>query len=249
MNLNLKSFVILVHTLFFSFIGLSQNNAMTWVQNDSVKNQVFPRATFSDSSKAENKINDFLSNKFLKQPESFRDEFTEFNELAVDKSKYIGIAISFIHEFNTSPGLWGFTDHEYFDIKNGNYIDITMLIDSVQLISFINLANNKKKEFLASFKDSVKSNTDNETNRINEIIDITLADSIQSKDLLKNINESKAMTLNYELNLYSNYLTLTYFWEYGWGLGQLELPNIILSFSFKELQSYFSEYAIELLID
>lgn len=55
------------------------------------------------------------------------------------------------------------------------------------------------------------------------------------------------MSLNYELRLYPNYLTLNYYWEYGWGLGRVELPNIELRFNYSELKPYFNQYALDLL--
>jgi hypothetical protein len=228
--------------------AISQDTSLEWRKGDSIENQIFPFAHTSDSSTVENRINIFLQNKYLNQPESYRDQFFEYNDLRLKTPNCSGVSITYEHQFNTSPGLWVFTDINYFDLRSGDCIGVMNLIDQKQNTNFLELVNQRKNTFLANFRNTLPLKDSNLIN-LNEIIDYTLLDTIRIGDIQKNIDESKAMANRYELVIHSDYLSLMHYWEYDWGLGKVELPLIELQFTYEELQPYLNSYALELLFE
>lgn len=192
MTTNLKTLILLFTLLLSSSISFSQIQIKKWKHNDSITNHFFPRVSIPSSIAVENCINDFLIGKYLNQSESYRDKFHEFRVLEIENSKYAGISITYQHQFNTSPGLWDFTDYEYFDTRSGNYIDIMMLIDSTKLQSFVSLATQKKQNFLFNYKNNL-SQTDENITRINEIIKTESSEPIKEPNIQKNITETSVV--------------------------------------------------------
>lgn len=209
------------------------------------KGQKFPFAYINGLSSIEKEINAYLNDKYLNQSESYRDDFNEY-EISYPKTNICRVSISYEHGFNTSPGLWSFTDNNFFDLRNGKVIDIKLLIAEEKFTDFLKIVNERKNKFVQDFKTGLTKDQE-DFERFIEIADYTLKDSIDYSDI-ENLRAPYAMSGNYELTLYTDYLELNYYWEYGWGLGEQSLPNIILKFSFKELTQFFNDYAKELLI-
>lgn len=238
---------LIVFIIVFSFGNrlFSQTGNIIWKDSDMRKGQKFPFAYINGLSSIEKEINTYLNDKYLNQSESYRDNFNEY-EIGYPKTNICRVAISYEHEFNTSPGIWSFTDNNYFDLRSGKIILLKFLIKVEKYDAFIKIANERKNIFVQDFKkDLIKEHEDYE--RLIEIADYTLKDSIDSSDI-ENSSNPYAMSGNYELSFYKDYLELSYYWEYGWGLGRQSLPNIILKFTYTELTQFFNDYAAELLI-
>jgi hypothetical protein len=240
-----KGLILFLIVFTFGNSLFSQTRNLIWKDSDMRKGQKFPFAYINDSTSIENEINDYFKNKYLNQSDSYRDNFNEY-KVSYMKTNICGIAITYEHEFNTSPGLWSFTDNNYFDLRNGNIIDIKSLIDVEKYDAFIKIVNDRKNTFVQDFKKGLTKEQE-EYERLIGIADDTLYDSIDSSDI-DNLSIPYAMSGNYKLTLYADYLELSYYWEYGWGLGRQSLPNIILKFTYKELTQFFNDDAKELLI-
>jgi len=234
---------LIVFIIVFSFGNrlFSQTERIIWKDSDMRKGQKFPFAYINGLSSIEKEINAYLNDKYLNQSESYRDDFNEY-EISYPKTNICRVAISFEHEFNTYPGIWSFTDNNYFDLRSGKIIYINCLFDKEKYDAFTKMANEQKNAFVRNFQKSLTQNQSG-FERLNEIVESTLSDSINSYDFDHGA---------YELTLYSDYLELSKDWGFAWGVGSgtdnQTLPDIILKFSYIELSPLFNDYAKELLL-
>lgn len=236
---------ILIMLFLISSFGnsiFSQTRIVQWNKNALIKEQNFPTAYISGSSLTEVSINKYLQEKYINQSESNRDNFYEYNGFTIN-SNICGVSLEYEHEFNTAPGIWTFTDLNYFDLRNGKNIGLQNLILENRMNDLLEIVNVRKNEFVQNFK----SNQLKENNKLIEISDYALEKTISKNDIFSS-NAPNAMSTNYELRLFFNYLVLSYHWEYGWGLGENDLPNIELKFTFEELLPYLNDYAKDLLL-
>jgi hypothetical protein len=238
-----RSLILLIA---FSFLNISfaQTTNLIWKNRDMQEGQIFPLAYINGSTSIEKEINAFLIEKYFNQPDSYRDNFYEYS-VNYPKPNICGIAITYEHEFNTSPGVWSFTDINYFDLRNGKVINLKSLLKEVSFNAFITIVNERKNSFVQDFKKGLTKDQE-DFERLIDIVDYTLNDSIDLSDL-NSMSDPYAMSGNYELILHEKDMELNYYWEYGWGLGHQSLPNIILKFTYKELNQFFNDYATDLM--
>jgi hypothetical protein len=242
MNTKLKILTGLFLILYFGNGVFSQTRVLQWKTSTVNKGHNFPTAFISGSTLVEENINKYLQEKYINQTESYRDNFYEYNGFTINPN-ICGVSLEYEHEFNTAPGVWTFTDINYFDLRNGKNIGLQNLILENRMNDFLEIVNVHKNEFVCNFI----SNQPKENDRLSEIANYTLEKTISKNDIFSS-KEPSAMSTNYELKLFSNHLTLSYHWEYGWGLGENDLPNIDLKFTFEELLPYLNDYAKSLLL-
>jgi hypothetical protein len=242
MNTRLKILTVLFLITYFGNGVFSQTRVVQWKTSTINKGHSFPTAYISGSTLVETNINKYLQEKYINQTESYRDNFYGYNGFTINPN-ICGVSLEYEHEFNTAPGVWTFTDINYFDLMNGKNIGLQNLILENRIDDFLEIVTVRKNEFVRNFK----SNQPKENIRLIEISDYTLEKTISKNDIFSS-NDPNAMSTNYELKLFSNYLTLSYDWEYGWGLGENNLPNIELKFTFEELRTYLNDYAKNLLL-
>lgn len=238
-----RSLVLLIAFCFWD-TSFAQTTKLVWKNREMQGGQNFPFAYINDSTLIEKEINAFLIEKYFNQPDSYRDNFYDYS-VNYPKPNICGIAITYEHEFNTSPGLWSFTDINYFDLRNGKVINLKSLLKERSFNDFITIVNERKNSFVQDFKKGLTKDKD-DFEKLIEIADYTLSDSIDLSDL-SSMNEPYAISGNYQLILNEKDMELNYYWEYGWGLGQQSLPNIILKFTYKELNHFLNDYATDLM--
>jgi len=242
MNTRLKILTVLFLISYFGNGVFSQTRVVQWKTSTINKGHSFPTAYISGSTLVEANINRYLQEKYINQTESYRDNFYEYKGFTINPN-ICGVSLEYEHEFNTAPGVWTFTDINYFDSRNGKNIGLQNLILENSINDFLEIVNVSKNEFVRNFK----SNQPTENNRLSEISDYTLEKTISKNDIFSS-NAPNAMSANYELKLFSDYLTLSYDWEYGWGLGENDLPNIELKFTFEDILPFLNDYAKDLLL-
>lgn len=241
MNIRLKILTILFLITYFGNDVFSQTRVVQWKASTVNKGHIFPTAFIVGSTLVEVNINKHLQEKYINQTESYRDNFSDYNGFTINPN-ICGVSLEYEHEFNSAPGIWTFTDLNYFDLRNGKNIELQNLILENKMNDFLKIVSERKNIFVNNFK----SIQPKDNKKLSEIIDYTLEKTISKSD----ISSSKvpnAMSSNYELKLFSNYLILSYHWEYNWGLGDNNLPNIELKFTYEELLPYLNDYAQSLL--
>lgn len=242
--MNEKKLLILLIAIFLCNTSFAQTINLIWRDSEKREEQKFPFAYINDSTSIEKEINSFLLDKYFNQPDSNRDNFYDYN-VNYPKSNICEVTITYEHQFNTSPGLWSFTDINYFDLRNGKVITLKSLLEKGSYDVFLTIVNERKNSFIQNFKKGLAKDQD-DFERLIEIADYTLNDTIDLSDL-NSTSEPYAMSGNYELILKEKEMELNHYWEYGWGLGRQSLPNIILKFTYKELDHFFNDYAMDLM--
>lgn len=208
--------------------GISGNSEMTLK---------IPSVFINGKTQIEKNINEFIQKTYADNEYSWRYDIEEFKGENI--TPYIcKLYIHYVYTFNTSPGTWSFSKIHYFDLRNGQHLNLSYLINNEKQSDFEKFANEQKNNFVTEFGNKLDTNR-NDVQKTKEIIDYTIKNSLS----FTKIQDEYEIELDFKNEL----AILNYYWDYGWGLGRHELPNIIISLSFKKFKEYLNDNGKELL--
>ena len=230
---------ILISLLIFE-LGLNtvfaQTRCVQWKDLPNKREHVFPLAYINGSSNVENKINNYLQERYLNGEESYRDSFYEYVE-SNPTANICGVSITYEHEFNTAPGIYSFTDLKYFDLRSGEKLVIDQFFHENGQKEFLEIMNERKNSFVNEFRSTINKEQE-DYEKLIEIVEYTIKDNIDISDIDK----------EYHLSILDEGLILTQNWEYAWEIGRHNLPNIVLGCSYQEIESMLNDYGKSLLL-
>lgn len=212
-----------------------QAHSIQWKDLPNENAHVFPQAYINGSSSVEKAINSYLQDTYLNHEDSYRDSFYEYGVLS-PTANICGVSISYEHMFNTAPGIWSFTDYQYFDARSGEKLTLDKFFHENGEKEFLRIMNERKNDFVNKFKATLNKDREDYDKMI-EIVEYTLNDHIKLNDIeghYRVIIESGSISLNKD-------------WEYAWGIGRHELPYMTLECSFEEMEPLLNDYGRSLL--
>lgn len=196
-----------------------------------------PNVYINGKTKIEKNINEFIQKEYADNEYGWRYEIEEFKGENI--TPYIcKLYVGYEYTFNTSPGLWSFSKLHYFDLRNGECLRLSYIIDKVKQSYFEKFANEQKNNFIQEFENKLDVNRE-DFKEVKEIIDYTIKDSLSFAEIQNKYD--------IELDFENKKIILSYDWDYGWGLGRHSLPNIKIYLPFENLSYYLNKIGKELL--
>lgn len=216
--------------------AFGQTRIVQWKDLPNKNEHIFPLAYLDGNTNIENAINNSIQNTYLNHEESYRDSFYEYESLN-PTANICGVSITYEHEFNTAPGIMSFTDLQYFDLRSGEKLEIDKIFSETGIKKFLEVINGRKNNFVDKFKETISKDQD-DYEKLIEITEYTKNDDIN----LENLSQE------YNLVLETDKLKIVKNWEYAWGIGRHDLPNIVLELSYQEIEPMLNKYGIDLII-